>query len=89
MELTRYDVYALLDQSYNDEGHIDYAHAYIDYCEDKHGSWVSADDALALTGRIAFLENEVKQLKEQTNKAKPLYSSTDDWEPTMRFFRED
>jgi hypothetical protein len=65
MELTRYDVYAQLDQSYDDEGHIDYAHAYIDYCEDKHGSWVSADDALALLGRITYLESQNTALYEK------------------------
>lgn len=81
MELNRYDIYAQYDASYDDEGKIDYVHAYTDYCEDASGDWVRAEDALPLLGRITFLEAQVKKLQQSQ-------VSQDDWEPTMRFFRD-
>lgn len=55
----------------------------------------SEDDMVVIPFRYAgknapiiLCKGCIKHLNEAVNPAPPLYSSADDWEPTMRFFRD-
>lgn len=75
MNLKRYDIYA--ENSYDYEGEV--IGTYIEVVEDSNGDWVRAEDADALLKRIQELEAANKSLR---------YNNADDWEPTIRFFRD-
>lgn len=75
MDIKRYDIYA--ENSYDYEGEI--IGNYLEVEEDSNGDWVRAEDADALIKRIQELEAANRSLR---------YNNADDWEPTIRFFRD-
>lgn len=76
IEITRYDLYAQHDYSYDDEGRIDWAHAWLDSCPDNTGDWVRYEDVAPLLERIKQLEAANRSLR---------YNQADDWEPMGKF----